>query len=73
MAIKCCYKCPDRWVKDGKTCHSTCERYAREKAQWEIEKEQIKANRAKTPNITPYDFDEIAYVSCKRHKRRNRD
>lgn len=26
--ISCCYKCTERWVKDGKTCHSTCKRYA---------------------------------------------
>jgi hypothetical protein len=22
-----CMKCNDRWVKDGKTCHSSCEKY----------------------------------------------
>lgn len=26
--IKCCYKCPDR----HEACHSTCEKYAAEKA-----------------------------------------
>lgn len=26
--ITCCYKCTERWVEDGRTCHSTCKRYA---------------------------------------------
>ena len=26
--IECCYKCTKRWVKDGRTCHSTCPEYA---------------------------------------------
>lgn len=25
--IRCCYKCTERWVRDGKTCHSSCKRY----------------------------------------------
>ncbi len=24
---KCCFNCPKRWVRDGKTCHSTCPDY----------------------------------------------
>lgn len=40
-------------------------------AKWEEEKKLIKANKAIM--LTNYDFDEIAFSTCKRHKRRNRD
>ena len=26
--ITCCYKCTERWIEDGRNCHSTCKRYA---------------------------------------------
>lgn len=26
--IKCCYGCTKRWVRDGKTCHSSCKEYS---------------------------------------------
>lgn len=70
MAIKCCYKCPDRWVKDGKTCHSTCERYINEKAQYEEDKKSIKANMDEIPNIKQFDFDKIAYANPTRRRKR---
>lgn len=31
--ISCCYKCTDRWVSNGSTCHSTCTRYKKEKEE----------------------------------------
>lgn len=44
--IKCCYKCPKRYVRyeDGKaiTCHSTCEEYKKQKEQFEKVKEKEK-------------------------------
>ena len=37
--IRCCYKCTERWVRDGKTCHSTCQRYADAVAEGERKRE----------------------------------
>lgn len=69
MAITCCKNCvpPQRHP----CCHSTCEQYLKEKAEYEKQKEYAKAH--KTVMLTNYDFDEIAYASSKRHKRRNRE
>ena len=69
MAIKCCKDCVPPTRYPG--CHAKCEQYKAEKAKWEEEKKLAKAN--KTVMLTNYDFDEIAYASSKRHKRRNRD
>ena len=52
-------------------CHGTCEQYLKEKAEYEKQKEYAKAH--KTVMLTNYDFNEIAYASSKRHKRRSRD
>lgn len=45
--IRCCYKCPKRYVRyeDGKaiTCHSSCEEYKKQKEQFERIKEKEKA------------------------------
>lgn len=69
MAIKCCKDCvpPTRYP----SCHAKCNKYLEEKAKREEEKKLIKANKAVM--LTNYDFDEIAFSTCKRHKRRNRD
>lgn len=69
MPIKCCKDCvpPQRFPG----CHAKCSKYLEEKAKWEEEKKLIKANKAIA--LTNYDFDEIAYASSKRHKRRNRE
>ena len=69
VGIHCCKDCIPPKRKPG--CHAACEEYLKEKAQFEEDKKKIKANR--TPNITVYDFNEIDYVKCKRHKRPNRD
>ena len=37
--IRCCYKCTDRWSRDGKTCHGTCQRYADAVAEDQSKKE----------------------------------
>lgn len=67
MAIKCCKDCVPPTRYPG--CHAKCEQYKVEKAKWEEEK----AKAHKTVILTNYDFDEIAYASSKRHKRRNRE
>ena len=67
MAIKCCKDCVPPTRYPG--CHAKCKQYKAEKAKWEDEKKLIKANKA--IRLTNYDFDEIAYASSKRHKRRN--
>lgn len=69
MAITCCKNCVPPQRHPG--CHGTCKRYLKEKAEYEKQKEYAKAH--KTVMLTNYDFDEIAYASSKRHKRRNRE
>ena len=69
MAITCCKNCGPPQRHPG--CHGTCEQYLKEKAEYEKQKEYAKAH--KTVMLTNYDFDEIAYASSKRHKRRSRD
>lgn len=69
MAIKCCKDCVPPTRYPG--CHAKCEQYKAEKAKWEEEKAIAKAN--KPVMLTNYDFDEIAYAGCKRHKRRQRE
>ena len=69
MAIKCCKDCVPPTRYPG--CHAKCSKYLEEKAEYEKQKEYAKAH--KTVLLTNYDFDEIAFSTCKRHKRRNRD
>lgn len=66
MGIKCCKDCvpPQRYPG----CHGHCQKYLEEKRLYEIQKQKERAT--KSPRLTNYDFDEIAYSACKRHKRR---
>jgi len=38
--ITCCTNCPNRWVENGKTCHSECKRYQFQKAVAKIKNEK---------------------------------
>ena len=69
MPIKCCKDCVPPTRYPG--CHAKCEKYIKEKAEYERQKEYAKAH--KTVVLTNYDFDEIAFSTYKRHKRQNRD
>ena len=66
--IKCCKDCVPPARYPG--CHGVCEKYKAEKAEYEKQKAYIKAHKA--PTLTNYDFDEITYASCKKHKRRSK-
>ena len=68
MGIKCCKDCvpPKRHVG----CHAKCEQYLKEKAEHEKMKEW--EHKSKYPMPTTYDYEEIRYVNCKRHKREPR-
>ena len=67
MAVfKACHYCEDRYP----SCHSACLKYIKEKADWEETKQIIAKNKA--PVLTSYDFNSIAYIDSKRHKRRYR-
>lgn len=55
--IKCCYKCTERWVEDGRTCHSTCKRYADAVAEETRKRELRKEAQA----------DERAFKDYKKH------
>lgn len=55
--IKCCYKCTERWVEDGRTCHSTCKRYADAVAEENRKRELRKEAQA----------DERAFKEYKKH------
>ena len=48
--INCCYKCPDR-VADP-NCHSTCEKYLTQKAEWDETREQIAKQKKIDGEIT---------------------
>lgn len=69
MPIKCCKNCfpPERYIG----CHGKCDRYIKEKMEWEKEKARMKENEPVV--ITNYDFEEIAFARCKCHKRRKRN
>lgn len=58
MAIKCCYKCPDRWVDKKTNCHSTCERYIKEKEIHDAQRE--KARLESVPPVRSVDFEMLA-------------
>lgn len=65
MPIKCCKDCVPPRRYPG--CHRHCQKYLEEKRLYEIQKQKERA--AKSPRLTNYDFDKIAYSACKRHKR----
>lgn len=71
IGIHCCKDCVP--PKRHPSCHATCKEYIDEKAQFEEDKKKVKADMARIPSITTYDFDEIDFIRCKRHKRKNRD
>lgn len=42
-----CKDCKDRWIRDGKTCHSVCEKYLEYKANNEkLIEDRKKRNKA---------------------------
>ena len=55
--ITCCHRCNERWVLNGRTCHSVCERYNKEKEEHEAKKEWVK--KVSTPALTKHDFDKV--------------
>lgn len=67
IAFKSCYLCKERYLG----CHSTCQKYLKEKAKHERWKEYAKTHQAVV--LTNYDFDKIAYVSPRLPKKRSRD
>ena len=68
MSIKCCKDCVPPTRYPG--CHAKCSKYLGEKAEYEKQKEYAKAHESVM--LTNDVFNEIAYASSKRHKRRNR-
>lgn len=60
--IKCCYKCTERWVKDGKTCHSSCKRYADAVAENERKRELRKEAQASELAFRGYKKDHYKAV-----------
>ena len=68
IGIHCCKDCVPPKRHSG--CHATCKEYKDEKAQYEEDKKKVKADMERIPHLTNYDFNEIDYVACKRHKRR---
>jgi hypothetical protein len=60
--FKSCYHCKERYLG----CHDKCNKYLKEKANWEETKQIIAKNKA--PVLTSYIFDRIAYNNYKRRK-----
>lgn len=48
--IRCCLGCPDR----NMDCHSTCEKYISEKAEYDREKEEKRKARYNENNMRSY-------------------
>ena len=67
MPIKCCKDCVPPKRHPG--CHSQCPDYLREKAEYEEWKKKERAARMSIGPLSNYEYDEIAYARCKRHKR----
>lgn len=60
--IKCCYKCTERWVRDGKTCHSSCKRYTDAVAEEARKRELRKEVQAGEREIKAYKKDHYKAV-----------
>lgn len=61
--FKSCYRCKERYPG----CHAVCQKYIKEKEEWEKVKKIIEKDRA--PVLTTYDFDVIDYSRRKRYNR----
>lgn len=68
MVIKCCKDCVPPKRHAG--CHTKCEQYLKEKAEYEKMKEWER--KSKYLVTTTYDYEEIRYADCKRRKRKFR-
>lgn len=53
MMITCCYQCTDRTV----TCHSTCDTYKKQKAEWDEQREKIREYNMSNAPICDWDFN----------------
>ena len=58
MAIKCCKDCVPPTRYPG--CHAKCNKYLKEKAEYQKQKEYAKAH--KTVILTNYDFNKIDLI-----------
>lgn len=68
-----CKGCPDRWVRDGKRCHDTCEKHLARTAKREAEKAAIREARKSDIESRDYTFARIAHrehIENRRAKRR---
>lgn len=63
---KSCYKCPDRYVDERGTCHSTCEFYKRRTEANERKKAIIRAQKQESRDIMDSYYK--SFGSCKRPK-----
>lgn len=69
VASSPCYECPDRFIGDGKTCHSTCEKYK------DFKEERIELNkeiRLKARTEKNADAVIINGIQKRRNKANNR-
>lgn len=53
LGIHCCKDCPDRIPG----CHSKCQKYQTEKAQYERDKAKVKAEIDRLPRMSKHEFD----------------
>lgn len=63
-----CLNCPDRWVRDGKSCHGNCEREAEYKAHVNGIKEAVRASNAYENRMIGYKLTQMR--EAKRRKRK---
>ena len=67
---KSCYGCPDRWVKDGTSCHGSCEAYLARKRKHE--QELAEQRRQKDEQRGADDFMLSSIRRCNRRLGRKR-
>ena len=65
--IKCCKDCvpPERHP----CCHDVCERYLKEKEEWEERKASIRKQKQEHARLSSFDFDKISYADYTRNRR----
>ncbi len=53
-----CHKCTTE-TRRSATCHVTCDRYIKEKAEYESQREKVRKNRLANIQYNQYKFDVV--------------
>lgn len=69
MSFKCCHGCTERWVKDGKRCHDTCERFIAAASKRKAERDNYTNSHRGEKEANLYMFESMAKREHKKHRR----